>query len=231
MQKEKQNNILLIGCGVLRHQIEAIGSTTHHFLYIEQGLHRTPDKLRQELQKAIDNSRNYSTLLLGYGLCSRAAAGLQAAPHQRLVIPRVDDCIALSLGSRERYHQEFKERPGTYYFTKGWIEAAEDPLKEYYKSIAKFGEELALWAARECLRHYGRAVLITTGEQELVASREYVRNFAQFFNLLYEEMEGSLDYLHKLLFGSWDDDFVVVEAGAPVNEEIFLALGLTNNKQ
>jgi hypothetical protein len=223
MQRENEENILLIGCEVLRHQIEAIGAVNHKFLYLEPGLHRNPDKLRQELQKVIDNSGDYSTLLLGYGLCSRAVAGLQAAPHQRLVVPKVDDCIALSLGSRHRYCQEFKERPGTYYFTKGWIEAAEDPLKEYHKSVAKFGEELALWAARECLKHYQRAVLIKTGEEELADSREYVHNFAQFFNLQYEEMEGSLDYLQQLLFGPWDDGFVVVEGGMPVKEEAFSA--------
>jgi hypothetical protein len=148
---------------------------------------------------------------------------LQTAPHQRLVIPKVDDCIALSLGSRNRYCQEFKERPGTYYFTKGWIEAAEDPLKEYHKSVVKFGEELALWAARECLKHYQRAVLIRTGEEELAVSREYVHNFAQFFNLHYEEMDGSLDYLQQLLFGPWDDDFVVVDSGSPVQEDSFSA--------
>lgn len=223
MQKENKKRLLLIGCEVLRHQIEAIGAVNHQIIYLEQRLHRTPDKLRQELQKVIDNSANYSTLLLGYGLCSRAVAGLQAAPHQRLIIPKVDDCIALSLGSRDRYCQEFKERPGTYYFTKGWIEAAEDPLKEYYKSVAKFGEELALWAARECLKHYQRAVLIKTGEKELAASRDYVHNFARFFNLLYEEMEGSPDYLKQLLFGPWDDHFVVVENGAPVKEDTFSA--------
>ena len=39
-----------------------------------------------------------------------------------LVIPRAHDCIALFMGSRQRYREYFDAHPGTYYRTSGWIE-------------------------------------------------------------------------------------------------------------
>ncbi len=88
--------------------------------FLEYGLHDTPDKLRQELQKCIEKSSQYDTLLLGYGLCSNGVAGLKSDKH-RIIIPRVHDCISLLLGSRARYEDEFERHPGTFYLSNGWI--------------------------------------------------------------------------------------------------------------
>lgn len=218
----KNEKVIVISCSVLREQIEAIGPPDYEYMYLEQGLHRTPNVLREDLQKAIDESRNYDFILLGYGLCSRAMTGLQARKEQTLIIPRIDDCIGLSLGARLKYYEEFEKNPGTYYFTRGWIEAAEDPLKEYHKTLAKYGKEIAEWTAFESLKHYRRTVLIRTDSSDDEPSKLYVRNFAQFFNLQYEEIFGSLDYVKKLLFGPWDEDFVIVKNGKITSDEMFL---------
>ncbi|MDA8228902.1 MAG: hypothetical protein M0T74_14635 [Desulfitobacterium hafniense] len=52
-------------------------------------------------------------------------------------------------------------------------------------------------------------------------SKEYVQDFAHFFNLNYQEMSGSLNYLDKLLHGPWDKDFVIVSGGQQVLDEMF----------
>ena len=67
------------------------------------------------------------TIILGYGLCSRAVVGLRAEGCT-LVVPRVDDCIAIFLGSGDAYRTQHCSEPGTYYLTKGWIEAGDAPL-------------------------------------------------------------------------------------------------------
>lgn len=132
---------IVIACAVLQAQIEELGSKPYDFIYLKQGLHRTPELLRIELQEMIDSSPEYSRILLGYGLCSRAMIGLKAAEHQTLIIPKIDDCIGISMGSRARYYQEFNLNPGTYYFTKGWVEAASDPLKEFHETKEKYGND------------------------------------------------------------------------------------------
>ncbi|MDA8212900.1 MAG: DUF1638 domain-containing protein [Clostridia bacterium] len=215
------NRTLVIACDVLKNQIESLGEVHYDFIYLEQGLHRTPKMLAEQLQKTIDESCGYSVLLLGYGLCSRAVIGLRAAPHQKMIIPRIDDCIGISMGSRAKYYREFHQNPGTYYFTRGWIEAAEDPLKEYHRSVDKYGEDTALWAAWECMKNYQRTVLIRTSGQVHEPSKQYVTEFARFFKLQYEEMNGGFDYLKKLLFGPWDEDFVVIDGDIPADDEMF----------
>jgi len=219
ISKEKT---LVIACDVLRDQFESLGPTPYVFVYLEQGLHRTPIILTEELQKAIDASTEYDLILLGYGQCSRAVIGLKAQDHQTMIIPKIDDCIGLSMGSRAQYYEVFNENPGSYYFTKGWVEAANDPLKEYYVTLAKHGEEIAQWTSNECLKHYKRVVLIKTEEEVHEPSKLYVNEFAQFFNLNYEEMLGSPIYLKKLLAGPWDEDFVTVSGGQTVDDEMFV---------
>jgi hypothetical protein len=211
---------VVIACEVLRAQIESLGATPFSYIYLEQGLHRTPEKLRKQLQDTINECREYTVLLLGYGLCSRAVIGLKIAPYQKMIVPKIDDCIGISLGSRARYYSEFEQNPGTYYFTRGWIETGADPLTEYYETIPKYGEELAKWAARESLKNYRRAIFIKTDNCNLESSRKYVKEFAEFFKLRYEEMEGGLGYLKKLLFGPWDGDFVTAD-GVQISDEMF----------
>jgi len=81
------------------------------------GLHLPPRQLKITLQEKIDKaSQHADVLLLGYGLCSMAVVGLRATTAH-LVIPRVDDCIAIFLGSCDAYREQSRKEPGTYYLT------------------------------------------------------------------------------------------------------------------
>ncbi|MBL7154868.1 MAG: DUF1638 domain-containing protein, partial [Phycisphaerae bacterium] len=69
---------------------------------MEQGLHDEPDRLRSEVQKALETTtdiqgRPFKATLLGYGLCSNGIVGLSAKIP--IVVPRGHDCITLLLGS------------------------------------------------------------------------------------------------------------------------------------
>jgi hypothetical protein len=104
---------------------------------LDFGLHLTPEKLRDQLQEAIDGaSAEADTIILGYGLCSMAVVSLKANGCT-LVIPRVDDCIAIFLGSRAAYQKQFGQEPGTYYLTKGWVEVNDTPFAEYEQLVEK----------------------------------------------------------------------------------------------
>ena len=110
---------------------------------LDFGLHLRPDGLRRSLQEAIDASAaTADTIILGYGLCSQAVVGLYSN-QCTLVVPRVDDCIAIFLGSRAAYQQQAGREPGTYYLTKGWIEVGDSPFEEYKKLVERYGEQKA----------------------------------------------------------------------------------------
>ena len=110
---------------------------------LDFGLHLRPADLKFVLQTKINEaSRNADILLLGYGLCSMAVIGLQATTAT-LVIPRVDDCIGIFLGSCQAYKEQAKQEPGTYYLTKGWIEVGDNIFEEHKRMAESIGEENA----------------------------------------------------------------------------------------
>jgi hypothetical protein len=131
------------------------------------GMHVDPDKLRHTLQAAIDAaSGEYDTVLLGYGMCSQAIVGIRARDC-RLVAPRVDDCIALLLGSRAAYSTQNRIEPGTYYLTKGWIEVGDTPFTAYAQNIQRYGQARAERVYQAMMGNYTRLALINTGQYEL----------------------------------------------------------------
>ena len=191
---------------------------------LDFGLHLRPEKLRQVLQEKIDEaSLNTDVLLLGYGLCSMAVVGLQARTAY-LVIPRVDDCIAIFLGSCAAYKTQAKQEPGTYYLTKGWIEVGDTPFEEHKHLIEKYGEARAKRMTGLMLKNYKRLAFINTGQYEIERYRDYARNTANEFALRFEEIEGSPALVRKMVDGPWDDEFVVVEPGQTVHYTDFANL-------
>ncbi len=177
---------------------------------LDFGLHTDPDKLRHTLQETIDALRGeVDTIVLGYGLCSRGVVGIRAT-NCTLVVPRVDDCIAIFLGSCSAYRQQARFEPGTYYLTKGWIEVGDSPFAEYERMVASRGPEFAERIIRLMLNNYKRLALINTGQYELDRYRDYARHTAERFGLRYEEIEGSTALVHKMIHGPWDDEFIVV---------------------
>lgn len=176
---------------------------------LDFGLHLIPDNLKKTLQQSIDdNCVQYDTLILGYGLCSMAIIGLHTR-NCTLVIPRVDDCIAIFLGSKEAYREQAQKEPGTYYLTKGWIEVSDTPFEEYKRLVDKYGEERADHIMKVMLKHYTRLAYIDTGQSDQEQYREYARNTARKFNLRFEEIPGSDTLIRKLLFGPWDEEILI----------------------
>ena len=214
----------LIACEVFRDEFEAVAPPGLARTYLAQGLHRTPGKMPALIQEAIDAIPDARLVILGYGLCSNGVVGV--VPRKGpAVVPRVHDCIALLLGSRERYAAQVAGCAGTYYITPGWVKYGETVLSalkaDYMK---KYSEEDALYIAREMLKSYTRVALIDSGLEDMDLARDHARELGRVFGLRYEEVPGSLDYLRRLVTGPWDDtDFLRIEPGRPVSAEPFYA--------
>ena len=188
---------------------------------LDFGLHRTPEKLREALQEAIDkNCDGADTILLGYGLCSMGVVGL-TAPTCTLVVPRVDDCIAIFLGSNGAYRKQSEKEPGTFYLTKGWIEVCDTPDDEYNRLIERYGQKRADRVMDVMFRHYTRLLYIDTGQADQERYRDSARLNAKRLNLRYEEIPGSVALIRKMISGPWDDDFVVARPGEKIKFEDF----------
>jgi hypothetical protein len=217
----------IIGCEVLRNEMEAVLERDGRGLqadFVDGALHDYPDRMRAALQGRIDAVPGDCDIYLACARCSNGTVGLCGGEH-RLVLPAADDCISLLLGSRARYLEEHGAQPGTYYYTRGWIDFIDDPYKEYLQIVPKYGEEKAAYVARLIMEHYTRvAVIETPGVRGLDDKREYLETVSRFYDLPLEHLSGSLRFLEKLVSGPHDEEFLVVEPGDELDEARFWAL-------
>lgn len=219
------NRTVVIACATVIEEMLPLMPPDMERHILEFGLHVNPSELRRALQAKIDevtsaHAEDNLTVLLGYGLCSQALVGIEAR-NCTLIVPRVDDCIAIFLGSRIAYNQQARKEPGTYYLTKGWVEAGETPFTEYEQTVERFGEVRAQRIYKLMLANYKRLALINTGQYELDKYREYARRTAERFGLQYEEIEGSDEMVRKLLETPAEDEFVIVPPGGVTRLEDF----------
>ena len=213
---------LVIACATVIEEISPFLPADIPSETLDFGLHLHPQELRQSLQDRIDLASHHAdVLLLGYGLCSMAVVGLHATTAH-LVIPRVDDCISIFLGSCGAYREQAKKEPGTYYLTKGWMEVGDSPFEEYKRLVDKFGEARAERMTRLMLKNYTRLGFINTGQYQIERYRELARQTAEKFSLRFEEIDGSPVLVKKLVFGPWDEEFLVVEPGQTIQYTDFV---------
>ncbi|QGP91127.1 hypothetical protein MGLY_04520 [Neomoorella glycerini] len=199
----------VIACKVMEEELIALAPQCYEFHFLDQGLHRSPDRLRQALQEAIDGTCGSELVLLGYGFCGGALEGLRAGPAP-LIIPKVEDCIPLLLGSPEARQQW---GPDTYFLSAGWLAGEENLLREYERCLSRYGEERGSRLMRHLFRHYRRMVYINTGRRREDAAREAAREAAEKLGLNLENTRGHKDYLQQLLRGPWDHLFLQVPPG------------------
>ena len=217
--------IAIIGCAVFNREISHLVAESRHAVrvwWMRQGLHGTPDILRTELQRAIDevereNERlpeglRFEAVILAYGLCSNGVIGLRSRSLP-VVVPRCDDCISLFLGSADRYRELFRKLPGVYWYNTGWIEQSLTPSKENYirrraEYAAEFGEENAdflMECTNNWMEKYQHCGYITCPLGEREGCEAYARQAAEDFGWAFTKVEGDMGYLDALVNGPWDD--------------------------
>ena len=180
---------------------------------MEAQLHLNPERLKEAIRAAVaDADKPGATIVLGYGMCSNAVLGLKTE-HATLVVPKVDDCVAMMLGSNEAFAAESEKERGSYFVAKAYLEECDTIMSEHEKLVEKRGRERAEKMMRLLLNHYTRIVLIDTGRYDLEPYRARVAGFAETFDLAVEEVPGTTRILDALVTGGWDGDFVVAQPG------------------
>lgn len=234
----------VIACEIAARELYYTAARSPHIIDLElltQGHHDTPATGREDIQRHIDAvpAGKYDAILLGYGLCSNILVGLTTA-HTKLVIPRAHDCITFFLGSKERYQQCFSERPGTYYYTSGWLECAKRrgekgmvwggaslpasanlSLKASYEGwVKKYGEDQAKYLFEEMSRWtnaYSHGTLIDFDFLDQLNFCDEVKRICAEKGWQYDELPGDLKLLQQMVDGGWaDSDFLVVWPGKKV---------------
>ena len=216
MNQDNPERCKLIACTAVIEEMLPFIPQRMSYEVLDFGLHTDPKSLKKAIQNVINSSApDIETILLGYGLCSQAVVGLTSG-NRTLVIPRVDDCIAIFLGSAAEYQKQYSTVPGTYYLTRGWIESGDTPFSEYDILVRQYGDQTAQRIINKILKNYTRLVFIDTGNN-LKYYRKHARSMAERFNLRYEEIQGSDAMIKKMLYGPWNDEFVIIPPGKTVS--------------
>lgn len=231
-QRTSENGrpVVIIACQVLQSIMERLfpERLLQSTSFIDYGMHRVPGNMTQTLQEIIDKIKKPSLVVLGYGLCGNGLNGIRAGNHT-LLIPRVDDCITLLLGSRQAYIKEFKATPGTYWLSNGWLESGSHPLKEYQEYTEKYGPERAAWIMDQQYQNYERLAFVSYSQDDLEKYRPQALEVAHYcaqWEMRYEEIVGSDRYIMRILAliddpNPADDEFIVVSPGGQINQERF----------
>jgi hypothetical protein len=180
---------------------------------LDAGLHLSPDRLREALAAAVAAAdAPGATIVLGYGMCSNAVHGLKTE-HATLVVPKVDDCIAMFLGSNAAFAAEAAKARGTYFVARGYLDECATIFSDHAALIEKRGPERADTMMRLLLQAYTRIAIIDMGRHELGPHLDTVTGFARRFGLAVEHVQGSTRILDALVTGAWGDEFVVAPPG------------------
>lgn len=177
-------------------------------IWIEAGMHNQPDKLREHLNQTL-RGINARRVLMALGHCGGACAGLSTGDFE-LVIPRVDDCLSLLLGSMKNRKKAGAAAP-TYFLTAGWLRHTESLTNAFARDAARFGEERTRRIYKMMLKHYRRFGFIETGLYDLAAEEEKIAPLAKDTGIAVESLPCDLTWLKRLLSGPWPDaEFIII---------------------
>ncbi len=202
---------VILACNTIRDELEKAATETncpYEVVWVESGLHLVTDSLRRRLQEELDKISGVNRVLLAFGFCGNAVVGLKSGDYQ-MVIPRVDDCITLLLGSKEG-RDRCNRQGGTYFLTKGWLEGEANIWKEYQVVLARYGPKRTEQIYQMMLGHYKFLGLIDTGAYDMSSLIPQVNEMSAALKLELLILQGTDGYLRRLLTGPWSDDYFVV---------------------
>lgn len=218
---------VMIACNTLRTEIEHVSSRydiRRRTVWLESKLHNVPKKMAAVLQEALDAVEDADRVILGYANCGNVIPGLRSGNFE-LVVPRLDDCISLVFGS-QAVREEYGRQNHALFFTDGWMDEGHNIIDEYEHAAKRYGEESAQDIFDMMYAHYDTMAYIETGLYDVESLIERTRFIAEMCDLRQKRVDGTLDYVERLVCGPWDDGlFVTVGPGQTIPAEPFRTPG------
>ena len=228
----------LIACNVFQREACLCLADTPHLVdveFLELGEHARSGVLREKLQARIAAAdaapTPYDAVLLLYGLCGNATAGLRAG-RTPLVLPRAHDCATLLLGSREAFKTHFSGNPSRPFGSVGYLERGDYFLRAadgnsalivgdnaYAAYVEQYGEEDAkfIWDSMHPTSEDHTAVFIDIPETAALGAADTFRHKAEAEGKTFVRLAGNLRFIRKLIHGQWDAaDFLTVNPGETI---------------
>jgi hypothetical protein len=214
----------VLACRVFQPELTLLGLAEPQIIYLDQGLHIHIDSLRIKVAESIatiEQDSNVSQIVLAYGYCGGGLEGL-CASRASLVVPLVHDCIPLLKGALpDPPHGRMQH---SFFLSAGWVDHGRTPLVEYREYTEKFGQEDALWVAKEMLKGYGSVTLIEHPEITRQEHRDHTAEISELLDLEYRRTPCDLGWLKRLLLARPGPDVAVLPPGQSISLNMFLGL-------
>ena len=203
------------------HQAQTTCGTAFPVVELDRQYHVEPEKMRNHILETLSQlPSDVDTALIAMGFCGGSWQDVSCS--RTLVIPRVADCVALSLTTPEHYAPDLKEPGHMYLFGEGQngfsIRAVYDSLLEKYKDKEMAGIVFDMY-----FEHYYHLDIIDNGLYDCY-DLNYVERAQKDAERIHAELDfvsGSNILLEKLVSGQWDEQFLVVPPDTKITQGTF----------
>jgi len=210
---------VILACRTLEDELRAAlqdCGRDYEIVWLESGLHNAPQKLTERLQEELDKIEA-ERVLLAMGFCGNAVAGIHG--NFEIILPRVDDCISLLLGSVAR-RMEIAREHAAYFFTEGWLRGERNIIVEYEHALSRYGEETTREIMEMMYADYRTLAVLNCGVGSPAGLLQQTKEIAQRLHLEQREITGTLAYLEELITGPWPKErFIVLPAGMELSAD------------
>jgi len=197
---------MLVACETIEDEVKAslaVLGLDYPVIWLEGGLHNSPERLRGRLREVLDEADGQCDLLIfTLGYCGGGVSDLTTGNYTT-VLPLADDCISILLGSMAARKAAGQE--ATYFLTDGWMRHENNVVTSYERTVEKYGQKRADRINQMMLKNYRRFGLVDTGTYDLKAAGDKVAFLAEKVGLAIETLPGEKNWLEGLLNGPHDD--------------------------
>ena len=220
---------VILSCRTLEDEVLAAlkeSGKDYEVVWLESGLHNIPKRLTSRIQEELDRIEA-DRVLIAMGFCGNAMAGIHG--DFEIILPRVDDCISLLLGSVER-RMEISRELAAYFFTEGWVRGERNMIVEYEHTLSKYGPETTESVMEMMYSHYRTLAILDSGVGNTVSLLERTKEISEILHLEQKVVPGTLDYLTELFTGPWNSEKYIVVPVGQILDGSLLRLNCTGAK-
>ena len=153
-----------IACGLLKPDLDILLDEIKpdlEIIWLESKLHSVPEKLKNEIQAAVDSLEGYDQILLSYALCGNALIGLTATTADVIYL-KTDDCISVIMCEHPCLG-ELRRR--SIFTNRSWLASSTMGSDDIAQAYQKYGEERAKEIIDMMYVHYKNTVYMQTEEE------------------------------------------------------------------
>lgn len=164
--------------------------------------HDVPNRLREAIQRELDGIQDADRVLMAFGTCGGAMVGLRTGNFQ-LILPRVDDCLSLLMGSMEQRYAALQGGFGIF-LTESWLSSSRSMENELERIRRVYPPKRAETIIRLMYRNFDSLNVIDTGAYPVESIFPRTQALAEQLHLTHRVVPGDSRYLETLLAGPWD---------------------------